>query len=412
MNFFLLLGEKPWGFAVKTLDICSAIIVSAFVLLFSSSFVLAMTPEESLLCGGEVVAVSGVTSEAQWTQIGSETLRNLKRNWKAGHNRNFFYSTDYFTDHIKVMESILGFGDPVTGSVPSLEQIVSSYEKQMTLFIKNGLVEEKDILRPAFVFLLKGKYIWLRYGDPIPPGANRKWMSGLLPSDIYNKMLSDGYFPMGEDIPVGTQYSHDTYFSAIEHDLAHLTGFLENPVYMKLIRQLAEAKVTQTKDEILGNANPSYYFSETMVALRKNKIDELLGYLLLPPGAKDPRVLTLSSIEEDLLSRPFDEVKRLARFIFDNYDIYFEAFGGAAREWEDGSHHDFFRNIIPYMSPSEEPNAALLIKNVARLELSILWLNQLTLDDWYQAALAGHAIPKTDLHKFIWRKRLSGPTGV
>ena len=77
-----------------------------------------------------------------------------------------------------------------------MAEIIQNYEKFMNLAMDRGLTSREDVLKPAFVFkLANGELRFYRSGEAVPNDA--QFFQGVLSSEFYNKMLANGFFPMG-----------------------------------------------------------------------------------------------------------------------------------------------------------------------------------------------------------------------
>lgn len=360
-----------------------------------------------------------------WSELEKENLKNFHYNLNSPSNKTVFYNDkSYSRDHVRILRSILGIPNLKQSFLPTLKQIVMGYEAKMDQYVRAGLIKQENVLHPAFIFKSGDQIIWLRYGESIPPSAVP--YEGLVPSHQYFKMLADGFFPLGGKHAATSNYGYNrsSYISEFEHDLAHLTGFIQNPNYMQLLRNVSAAKylalnnlpdAASKKNDDIPDA--SYYFSEGMIVLRRGNSSSLLKKLILPKASENRSVPTLTEIENHLKQITREDLETLASHLSKNYVTYFEAFGGGARELENSDNpiHDPIRALLKELTFYTEPGArkwikvknvsALplekLIKTMAKVELAIVWLKEISLDEWAQAAVYKDLDKNSKIHQLM-----------
>jgi hypothetical protein len=111
--------------------------------------------------------------------------------------------------------------------------------------IKSKQLNKKDVILPGKAFLVdnSSQVMFVSMNQKIPKHAKEL---NLLPPNVFVKMLSSGYFPIGAPI---REHTNQTL---CEHDLAHCCAFIHCVEYMKEIKlgfQLIERKM-QTNPKI------------------------------------------------------------------------------------------------------------------------------------------------------------------
>lgn len=289
-------------------------------------------------------------------------------------------------EHVRNLERLgYRFGKQV--ETPSLENLVARYRSEIQKHVRSGRISSSDILMPALVFRLPdGKYQSVAIGDPIPKGA--QWVYTVLPGPVFSKAIRSGHFPMGGSTESNSNYSLN--LSLFEHDTAHLTSFLENPEYMKAIRQAAsrsrKGQPLLSEEEKQAHEMRWYYASESLSLPRPERRDEILRILSLPPPS--PGVLlknssfTVNEVKDHLLKTKTEaQIKNLSEEIKKKFLRFRKQYGGAGNDLRNAhEEHDIllghFNKLRTASNPMEQAEA------LAKVEVALVELGRVTPAEW------------------------------
>jgi len=290
---------------------------------------------------------------------------------------------NYDYPHSRILRDVFKVKLGRNGKAPTIEQLMDAYTKEIDRLVDSGKVGREDVLLPAFVFKLGKKYIWLQYGDPIPPGAKS---SGDVLSEFYfNKMVSEGFFPMGN------QFIIQTRIASFEHDMAHLTSFLQFPKYMALVRQTS-AKVF--KGNIIPREDEGkriHFLGESLSLINEASKTEMFSSFLFPQG-KSIYDFTHAEVTAHLKTLPKEDVMNMLLNLTENYQRYFDHIGGSTRDYVNGANDPLY---TPYRVMISDAIAAIKyeerFEQAASIQIILIRLSQTKLEDWFKA------IEKVDL---------------
>lgn len=222
-------------------------------------------------------------------------------------------------------------GDKVIADVPPFEEVVSNYNKIMQYHIASGRIKEEDILTPVRVFENKDKKIlMIKYGDPVPKGY-RPAKSALLKDEDFAKAIGDGLLPIGEfkrepgfeKIP----------FTALEHDVGHLTAYMDRPEYMAALRQAFKQRAATYDSAEPVNYSRLFYASELHEQLNpKNAMffNKFLADNKIPSAPFKEKFVTVDQVRKSLSGKSYEEI----RGMLDNLAKrnFAEPIGGSRRD--------------------------------------------------------------------------------
>lgn len=326
----------------------------------------------------------------------SENLFNPKlSNFEFKDRRKTIYDgyNNYDFPHSRVLRDVFKIRLGRNGKAPSIEQMMDAYSKEISALVRSGKVSREDVLMPAFVFRVGSKYIWLKYGEQIPHGAKSE--GDVLPDHIYNKMVSEGYFP------VGNQFITPTRISSFEHDLAHLTAFLQYPQYMAQMRRLATKIV---RGEIIPRDEldrRSYILGESLSLINESTKSEMFSHFLSPPG-KSIYEVTHAEMTAYLKTLPPELIMGKLSILNQNYQRYFDNMGGSTRDFVNGSYNSLH---VPYkvmiydaISDMRHENR---VETVASMQIIFIRLSETKLEDWFEGLDKVQLDKNSPLRKFF-----------
>jgi hypothetical protein len=122
----------------------------------------------------------------------------------------------------------------------SFSEIYHNYELMIQKFIADGVIEEKDVIRPGLVFKKEDKF---KIVDPL--------------SDEVEKLLGDYWMIITQAAELPHEdwagYMRDgraiVQFGMLDHDLAHLTEYLQHPLKMKAVKSAYSAQAEALASE-------------------------------------------------------------------------------------------------------------------------------------------------------------------
>lgn len=228
--------------------------------------------------------------------------------------------------HIFWLEK-LGFQFEPELVIPPFKTVIENYNRMTEKTARK--------LTPVQTFRLRGQVIPVPYGENPPLGAILE--KDLLSDKEYISLLSQGFFPIGESINILRNGAH----SNLEHDLAHLTGFLEDPAYAESLVEGAKAlsKAIENQDIKLdhkgGSILSNYLFraSEGALQIPKELLPEILKRFQLTPYASDGfSNNSIESVRKGLKDYANDEFWKKFQEAYDYLKGHAQFRGGAARD--------------------------------------------------------------------------------
>lgn len=178
-------------------------------------------------------------------------LSNLKRSVEA------YDKARDTSDHMDQLE-LLGFNfrSARTLRIPPLIEIISKYQSIMKGYQSSHRIDFYFDLVFAFKNEVTGEFLFLKFGETIPPGFLA--YEGVLDPDTYFDLISKGQYVLG--LPKN-KYADGSkfYITIFDHDLAHVTTFIQFPEVMKYLARLAEHRLQESYQK--DNSSDDYpYF--------------------------------------------------------------------------------------------------------------------------------------------------------
>lgn len=276
--------------------------------------------------------------------------------WKQGVNRqmaiNFAANFKIYLKYLHSRDSFvlqlkkIGYDFDPNGTLkPSpFETVIEYYKREIQQLVDFGLVKQDEILMPAKVFKdrSRDKHYFVPLWEEVPEEA-KDVPENLLTPDVFTTMLSEGYFPIGDEIIEHTNQS------LAEHDAAHLLGFLDAPLYMKEVRkafsrlgkmlngegitreeQLRMKQALKNFDSVLSLR--LYYATEIFTSVKPENQKHVRALLALPKGDKS----TLDDVKEFIYQKFNEqgeaELYRYLTRVYEKFPEYFSASGGESRD--------------------------------------------------------------------------------
>lgn len=352
-------------------------------------------------------------SQSRWNEISENTTKIFQTNLDSG----FYPQTPLSSPHIHTTHQIaVDQLDKSRLKALPLQRIIENINSAIDSHVASGVVNEFEVLRPVFVFTdsRTGSFQFKKFGDAI---REETLVKEVLPTSYYFKLLASGHFPVGD----GSLFDRSRTLSKFEHDLAHMTAFIENPKYMAQLRLLANRMYQPGAHlhrlDLLSKESltPYYYFSEGLLQLRPENRLLLFDQLLLPQGFNLDHG-QLNELISFLSTFPTKTLIQQLDHLIQNYGLYFTAMGGAARDQIHGlaEFHDPLKHILYQVKPlfrsilNNEDRAdlqklqhELIVKALARAQMIILWMDKIPIDAWFEASLERQAPVGGLIHQFI-----------
>lgn len=331
------------------------------------------------------------------------------------------------------MEAPASFYDFITWSLKQLQQLVRS-----------GQVTENDILIPAKAFEVENggekTYHFICFGKQVPENAREL---NLLSPKLFVDMLSSGYFPIGAPI---REHTNQTL---CEHDIAHISGFISSPRYMKTLKQ-AFKKVQQVMEnntlikEALYNFDSLYslrlyYMIEIFSAIPEENLKLLEQTLSIKiadfslddaPEQIYPKVLSLlkskspaelnqylyrfyshfSRIVNPLGGESRDILNRSRKFGRSNQaGSFYSSMSNLDSKFDGSSIYSMFLNAKATLvnKRSNHSDYQIAIEEIhAPFIAAMIGTSQLTIEDWIMQAVEEIPNPESKLYKYICDTKL------
>ena len=307
----------------------------------------------------------------------------------------------------------LGF-DYAGNKAPSLRKIHHAYMKQMEKHVSEGKIQESDMLVPALAFFRKNgsetDWKFLVPGEKIPEGF-KQHTDSYLPGKIYYKMISDGYFPMGQSEIV--DWAKET---VLEHDLAHITAFMDYPEMMAAFKKSIVEVVSPANENNVANLSKInarfYHVSELAAIVAPESRSEFKSiFKISPPEGKD--FLTLEEVKEALKGKSKEELAALTKDAKDFYWRWTRQLAGTSRDINmrsqesslgQASIHALYKDLAGVSSMSFQSISNFFASDtdkLARLLASLYNFSHLKSTDWVKSVSEPDAFSQTALYRAL-----------
>jgi len=171
--------------------------------------------------------------------------------WESFYEQQNQAHAENFFGNLTILRKAKLLGDPYVAQLErfgmdvvqrkpyDFRQAIATVQSDLHALVESGRWTSDDLISPAKAFRVHDEVRFLQFGDEIPADAQPL---NLLSPIVFVDMLSQGYFPIGEPIREATNQT------LAEHDLAHLCGFLSNPLYMSCVRDAFRQVATKVHD--------------------------------------------------------------------------------------------------------------------------------------------------------------------
>lgn len=283
-------------------------------------------------------------------------------------------------------------------------------------------LKEEDVIWASLVFIRKGipvqkakltDFYLMRYGKDLQPDL--KEFTLLTPHNVKGLNFSPEIFlaflAQGK-IPVGL----DGFF---DHELGHLTEFMERPFLMKRIKDAAwaiitlegKASLTPEEKQHLKNMKERFFYLMEFMAVPHIKNEELIKkhiqFIL-----DDPTRGNLVELRKYLKQLPISEVVEMAKNLIKDQNLLFYKMGGGHRDAYNSNHEpssNNFREESPLVllwnieSEMKDGYHGKLISKLSRVQLALYAgvKYQVTPEKLYEETMVLHPPPKLDSVKFF-----------
>jgi hypothetical protein len=292
--------------------------------------------------------------------------------------------------HVSTLDKAFGIKVGPGGLVANVREIFAAYKKAMR--------NEKEVLHPKFIFRLPDhSLIGLEPGEAIPKGAMLE--GDVLTEKDFATLLAKGIFP------IGNHKISNTGISTFEHDLAHLTAFIESPEYMRLWRKHAMRNITSVTSKINIMQSWEYFLGEGLVIMRdetKAHLNELLAWPLELFNRRDS--ISLGEVVDHLRALPVKELQLRAERLSSQYGKYTHILGGGGRDpvsYQGSWAHDWVYFLVKHMDYRTGDPSSLKVEEMAKLELFLFNLKDIKLSDWFVTPEEGHNAARMRLQRLI-----------
>ncbi|MEA9355610.1 hypothetical protein SHI21_05345 [Bacteriovorax sp. PP10] len=302
--------------------------------------------------------------------------------------------------HVEVLKKVFNIrpGEKTENTVGT---IIDQYTKYMDNLVSTNVVKREDVLLPAFVFKKPdGNLLWKSFGKEIPDDAVIE--RNIISPETLNAMAKEGYFPVGND-----EHTIND-ISAFEHDLAHFTGFIDSPEYMKEVKKLA---LTDQSRLTVNQAKRASFFKEGMVYIKDD--EALMKTLKISDEMrKNPSQVTLEEMKKYLNGFSIEELETTRMELASNINKYYVSLGGSGRHSIDprsNIFHDIVQSVLPMISrglPGDDGDYVQVASKdgLAVFQTMLLRLRDIKYSDWSYAVT--HTPPKdSPIYKFFEESR-------
>jgi hypothetical protein len=223
-------------------------------------------------------------------------------------------------------------GDVLSVDVPPLEQVARKIQERMEDLVKSGRLKPDEILEPARAYSRKrfGKeeFVFVRFGEA-PPEGFKPFDRGILPDGQFERAVAEGKFVLGE--PVNDLLG--LKISVVEHDLGHISGFLDHPEFMAAYRKAYTEIAMRGQFENMAQQQRFFHtgeFYEYMSPSKKPTFQSLLREHHLNYVAESEDFITVKEVRSQLKNKSNEEMKDLLKKLEEGH--YTEPVGGTPRD--------------------------------------------------------------------------------
>lgn len=196
----------------------------------------------------------------------------------------------------------------------------------------------KTYLTPVLVYhKQKQDYVAIRAGEIPPKGYTL--FSGTFSNPVYYGMIAKGLYPIGDLISQVKFFGMYIPERTLQHGLAHMGGFWENPEYSRFLLELADFYINhkeQATNTVLykkiGFFSESVWFPEPAQRIRLERLLKVISGSLGLSGLNK----TVAAYSTSLMKLDFAALKKAAKYLIElTPDI--SPVAGGARDYAEKS---------------------------------------------------------------------------
>jgi hypothetical protein len=340
-----------------------------------------------------------VRSQKIWQNFDSEASEILAKNF-ADQN---LYPPD--NAHVRTLKWLSENQTDHRSHPKTLSEVLRNYNEFMDREIHENRLKAADVLRPAFVFKMpNGRIIWRKFGEEIPKGAifqDYQYRDQREIDAMFQKLILNRVFPVGYTSLIAGGERR----TAFEHDLGHLTGFIEYPQYMvsllKLYRDMPKHPEFLSKLDKRTPYGPSvfqkriYFYVEAMTVVNPATKNLMLKSLVLSDSMRNRMdEVSVDEMTQYLKTIPADQlISRFSKILLEA-DSWFTPYGGAARNSgeRDAEFHNRFVGLL---------RKGFYPKTLAEFQVTAIRLRDVTAQDWFDQAFVEYIPTHSKLHAYF-----------
>jgi hypothetical protein len=369
-----------------------------------------------------------------WKEYFCGVDQNIQENFWG--NLAIYKKTKLFKDpYIQQMECMgYNFDDGKEHPAPFYNSLKWVFQELQHL-IEQGELTSNDILWPAKAFECVDEEgnsfcIFVPIGGKIPENAISL---NLLAPEVFVKMLSSGFFPIGN---ADREHTNQTL---AEHDLAHMAGFISSPCFTKTIREAFRrvGEKLQANPKVLKALQSFdsayslrlYYTIEVFTEIPKQNLTQLQDLIEFPLNAELKKVF----IDSFLLEKAKDPVQLYEYLskLYWGFHSLVNPLGGESRDvlnrrrkfHRDGALGGFYDNVSMLSSKfsqnslysiflnakatleNKRSNHPDFIKSITEIHSliigALIGTSQLEIEDWVFDCIEENPNPNSKLYQYI-----------
>ena len=304
---------------------------------------------------------------------------------------------------VQAKELGLSWGDRI--DVPSFDDQIAVYAKQMSDHVLAGRLRSDEVIWPALNYRVGDKDLFVTYGSEIPKEAV-PMNDGEMTVETLVAMLADKKYPLGAE-----SAAHRDGSAAFLHSwYGHITGsFAHSPEYIRpLIEACQELMRLHLTDGILdkdmGLGSRIAFILESLEIIPEEHHTELAHNLILPKGVKWKTVQSEEPSLRALSELTPLRLKNQATRLLERYPAWIKNYGGESADIFT-QHTKDEPAIQSIDSPAQDLREALkaakaaktkatvseslgkLKSEVARFQTLLIVMGKHSADDWVHAWL-------------------------
>lgn len=340
-------------------------------------------------------ALSNIIVERFKQSIANGGAQRLSSDAKS----NYLEKQKLFTGHVKMMRELGIIIEEDRIFIPDVQEIFNRYKKFMlTQTEEISEFREEHIILPKFLFTSKNgdPPIALEFGEPIPSGYDIAVGNGIINSKLWTDFLVKSELIMGH---VGEIANGITSF---EHDLGHLTSFMEDPLYGRDIIE-SYKKLRLPKDERNGavsNLTRGAHTFEYLDLIKPEYKNIVADLSLLPPG-KTPENVSYDEVLEYIKSLKYDDFIKLHNKFAEVKPEALLVLGGSGRDMHTAQTVLTSDHMGVVKVFQEDDFADSRREQAARMHFKMIKFTLLSREDFFDLALRKDTPASSPIFKYI-----------